>query len=326
MFLIILLNTLFASTFTLGKAALAYTQPIFFVGIRMLVAGLLLLGYHRFFSKHDKTIHKSDWFLFIQLMVFQIYIAFVGEYWALQYITSAKASLLYSLAPFLTALFSYGMFKEQITGKKIIGLVAGFVGFIVIACTQTQGERATEHFLFFSSAELILLISVASAAYGWLVLKKLMHRGYSFAMINGVGMFGGGVFAFVTSLVQEHNPLTISVPQHTSAYAGLFESFIRNSLPQAYASIFLFLLYMVLLIIIANIICYNLYGYLLHYYSATLLSFSGLMIPFITAFFGWIFLGEQITLSFFVSALLIFCGLYIFYKEDLVANQQLQKK
>lgn len=44
MFLVILLYMLFASTFTFGKAALTYMQPIMFIGMRMTAAGLLIAG------------------------------------------------------------------------------------------------------------------------------------------------------------------------------------------------------------------------------------------------------------------------------------------
>lgn len=48
MMLVLLLYMLFASTFTMGKAALAYTTPIFFTAIRMFAGGTLLLIYQHF--------------------------------------------------------------------------------------------------------------------------------------------------------------------------------------------------------------------------------------------------------------------------------------
>ena len=71
------------------------------------------------------------------------------------------------------------------------------------------------------------------------------------------------------------------------------------------------------LIIVSNFICYNLYGYLLKRYSATFISFAGFVTPLFTALFGWYYLGETITASFYISAAIVFVGLFMFYQEEL---------
>lgn len=52
---IIILYALFASTFSLGKILLDFAPPIFLVGIRMTIAGLVLLAYQYF---HKDTVFK----------------------------------------------------------------------------------------------------------------------------------------------------------------------------------------------------------------------------------------------------------------------------
>ena len=44
MMLLVVLYMLFASTFTIGKAALAYTTPILFIGMRMVIGGFYCCG------------------------------------------------------------------------------------------------------------------------------------------------------------------------------------------------------------------------------------------------------------------------------------------
>jgi drug/metabolite transporter (DMT)-like permease len=53
MLFVLLLYALFASVFTISKTGLMYTEPLFFVGIRMLFAGILLLAYQRVFKKES---------------------------------------------------------------------------------------------------------------------------------------------------------------------------------------------------------------------------------------------------------------------------------
>lgn len=105
MTLIILLYMLFASTFTLGKAALLYIQPIFFIGLRMIIAGILLLGYQYFFNRARWRYEWRDTVAFSNIAIFLIFIAFVGEFWAMKYISAAKACLFYNASPFITAFF-----------------------------------------------------------------------------------------------------------------------------------------------------------------------------------------------------------------------------
>jgi drug/metabolite transporter (DMT)-like permease len=317
MILLLLLNMFFASTFTLGKAALAYVQPIFFIGVRMVVAGTLLLLYQCFFNKQHFKVYKKHVLFFLAIMLVHIYIPFVCEFWSLQYISSSKTSLLYSLTPFIMALFAYFTFHETITRKKWWGLAIGFAGFLPILLAQDVAENGISHLFFLSTAEMVLLIAIASSTAGWLFMKKLIQENYSPVMINGVGMLGGGLLALFTSLLVEQDPLVPTVPQETGAVAGKFEQFLLQFMTYEQVDFALFLFYMTALILIANILCYNLYGYLLRRHSATLISFSGLTIPLFGALFGWFFLGEHIPWQFFVSMVIVCCGLYIFYQEDL---------
>src|SRR5262249_16486304 len=142
---------------------------------------------------------------------------------------------------------------------------------------------------FLSSAELALLFAVCCSAYGWLVMKDLItKRRYSPLMVNGIGMLVGGIAAAFTAFAIEGNyPLVIQkaptdvIGMRLIEYCGP----LLTSLIMAAGS-------MLLLIIIANIICYNLYGYLLTKYSPTFLSFAGFSTPLFASVFGWIFLKE----------------------------------
>ena len=80
-------------------------------------------------------------------------------------------------------------------------------------------------------------------------------------------------------------------------------------------SIIMLMIYSLSLILIANIICYNLYGYLLSRYSPTFLSFAGFMTPLFAAFLGWLFLGEQVTWHFFATIGFVILGLYLFHEK-----------
>jgi drug/metabolite transporter (DMT)-like permease len=143
-------------------------------------------------------------------------------------------------------------------------------------------------------------------------------------MINGITMTGAGIIALITSLIVEGQPI-VTPPYHCASYSlpwlcNFFSVYTNHG--HYFASISLFAGYTLALVIIANIIGFNLYGYLLSKYSATFLSFAGSITPFFAALFGWLFLGERIGWEFFVTGAIVFFGLTLFYQDEFVKKMQ----
>ncbi|MDP1880651.1 MAG: DMT family transporter [Parachlamydiaceae bacterium] len=294
MFFVVLLYALFASVFTIAKTGLSVAQPLFLVGTRMMLAGVVLLAYQFFIKKESFKFERSTWIKLILLAVFNIYLTNIFEFWGLQYLTSFKTCFIYSLAPFLSALFSYVIFSEQLSKKKWLGFLIGLVGFFPILYQHSSIEEKTGQLFFFSWAELSVMVAVVCSVYGWILLKQLVNEHQlSPTMANGITMFTGGFLALSHSFFTENwNPLPVTN----------YSIFIECTLA---------------LLIISNLICYNLYGYLLKRYSATFISFAGFITPLFSAFFGWMYLGEIITWPFYVSFIIVFIGLIIFDQEEL---------
>ncbi len=295
MMLVAFLYMIIASTFTIGKLGLQYLQPLFFVGIRMVLSGCFLLGYLYFFRRARLTIRKEHYKQFAAIILFHIFIAYITEFWALQHLSSSKVCLFYSLSPFLAAIFSYFWFAERMTIIKWVGLGIGFMAFLPVFLSGASNGSGG----FFSWPELAMLLSVVSSTYAWIVVRSLGQAGYSMFMINGIGMLGGGFLALASSLVFEGMPTVHSV-------SGVFTTDLLA------ASV-----YVGLLILLSNVIFYNLYGYLLHRYTVTFISFAGFLTPLFAALYGWLFLGESVGTSFFVTLVFVSLGLYLFYQEEL---------
>lgn len=285
---------MFASTFTIAKTGLEFTQPLFFVGSRMLLAGIILVGYQFIFHRESFTFQKKHVWQLLRLALFNIYLTNIFEFWGLKYLTSVKTCFIYSLSPYLSALFSYFIFAEKMTWKKWLGLSIGFAGLLPILMNQTPSEEVTGHFLMFSWAEIAVMGAAICSVYGWILLRQLVKDGgYSPIMANGLSMLVGGVFSLTHSFaVEKWDPIPVL------EYAPYIECVI-------------------LLIVISNLVCYNLYGVLLKKFSATFMAFAGFTTPLFTALFGWIFLGEVMTWPYYLSLAIVFPGLLIFYQEEL---------
>lgn len=294
MFYVILLYALFASVFTIAKTGLEYSEPLFFVGTRMMMAGSLMLLFQYFYKREAFVFKKEHFFRIFKLALFNIYLTNVLEFWGLKHLTSFKTCFIYSLSPFISALLSYAIFSEKLTPKKWLGLLIGFSGFIPIFLSQTVQEEQSGHLFYFSFAELSVVGAVICSVYGWILLGQLVkENGYSPFMANGLSMLIGGTLALTHS------------------------SFVETWTPTPVTSWIPFLGSAIALIIISNFICYNLYGELLKKYSATFMSVAGFTTSFFTAFFGWLYLGEVITWPFYISALIVFSGLILFYLQEI---------
>ncbi|MBD3273306.1 EamA family transporter [Candidatus Dependentiae bacterium] len=292
-FLVILLYALLASTFTIAKVALNYAKPFFLIGFRMIMAGSIMLGSLYIFKKRHLKIKKEDIWLFVKVAIFHVYLAFIPEFWALQYLSSSKTNLIYSATPFIAALLAYVLLKEKLSLKKFLGMTIGLVGLVPIFLTQTDIREAGMELFSVSLPEIVLLGAVISGAYAWFIVKKLLYKGYSLLVINGIAMLLGGIGALITSFFIE----------------GIKTNPIFDFWP--------FLAWTSLLVLVANIIVYNFYGWLLKKYSITFVTSAGFLCPVFGAFYGHFLLSEKITWHYFFSLGLIALGLFIFYKEEI---------
>ncbi len=292
MTLIVFMYALFGSSFPIAKLLLGYTTPIFLLASRLLMAGPILLAYQYIWGRHAfKFEWKHTWYL-AQIVILGMYLNYLLRFWALNDLPSWKVSFLFNASPFFSALYSYFFFKERMTKNQWIGLAIGCLGLIPILVTSSVAEENLGQLFFISWQELCVLIAVGLHTYCYVLIRVLIkHHAYTPMMINGLSMTLGGLMALLTSFaVGEYFPVTKP---------------------------FAFLQWLIVIVVISNIICHNLYGYLLRFYSATFMAFAGFMGPLFSALYGWGLLGETITWHFFASCLLVFVGLYLFHKDEL---------
>jgi drug/metabolite transporter (DMT)-like permease len=274
------------------------------------MAGILLLGWSAYRNKtsHHRGVFRwptrNESFLMFQVALFHVYLAFVPEFWALQFLDSIKVNLLFSLTPFLSAFLSFALLHKKLSFKKWLGLGCGMLGMLCIMFTQNLGEIGFSYFCGISLPEIVLLLGIISACYAWFVIRRLMHCGYQLLTINGIAFLGGGIACLM---------------QYFWQY-GLQ----ARLLPISDASQFLALIG--LLILTSNIIGYYLYGTLLKKHSNTFVSFSGFLCPIFGMFYAKLFAmlwpqyftNEIISSWYLCGFFAIFVGLIIFYGQEVM--------
>lgn len=294
--LAIFMYAVWSSAFSLGKLALQYSPPLFLTGFRMLFAGVVLLAYLLVRNRGALKVGGKQWASLCLLAFFNIYLSNVLEFYGLQYLSATKACFLYGLSPFFATLFSYLHFGERINLRKAAGLLIGFFGFIPVLKLQGAPEGLHNAFGFLSWPALALIGATISSVYGWVLLRMVVReQTVSPVMASGASMLIGGLVAMGHSLfVDAWHPLPVSFAHFPAFFEGVC--------------------WMVLL---SNILCYNLYGYLLRRFTATLLSFIGLLSPLFSSLHSWILLGEQPSWTILLSTGVVSFGLWLVYKVEL---------
>lgn len=298
--LVFLVYALWSSCFPLGKIVLQYSSPVFLTSFRMLLAGAILLLF-LFFKKRVSFKLSLKQHLSLGLLgFFSVYLTNICEYWGLQYLSSAKTCFIYSLSPFFAMLFSYIHFKEKLSIKKGVGILVAFLGFIPVLKMQSGAENLFTLFDSVSLPDLAVMAAAIFSVYGWILLRVFVKQEISPLMANGTSMAFGGLLALIHSLFTDtwHVGTTHLLP----IVEGSFIPFLGGILA---------------ITLISNIICYNLYGYMLKRFTATFLSFAGLLSPIFASFNGWLLLGEKPSPVIFLSTLIVLLGLWVVYQAEL---------
>jgi drug/metabolite transporter (DMT)-like permease len=294
--LVVLMYAMWSSVFPFGKLALEHSPPIFLTAFRMLLAGGLLCGYLALKKRGALKLTKWQFFSLAVLGFFSIYLTNILEFWGLQHLSAAKVCFIYSLSPFFAALFSYLHFKEKINKTKFIGFAIGFLGFIPVLTMQSGPDGFLSTFKGISYPELAIMGAALFSVYGWVILRLIVKDStVSPLAANGVSMLIGGAMALIHSCFIETLVPTPLSPLHFGTCFKL----------------------VAIMTLISNIVCYNLYGYMLKKYTATFLSFMGLLSPVFASINSWILIGERPSWIIFCSTALLTAGLFIVYRAEL---------
>ena len=304
-FLPMLLYALWSSTFPLGKMLLSYGPPVFLTGGRMVIGGIILLGFLAFKKRSEFKLNIRQFASLLLLGVFSIYLSNICEFWGLKHLSAAKTCFIYSLSPFFAALFSYIHFGEKMTKRKWLGFSIGFLGFIPVLVTQKGSEELFSITSWLSLPELAVMGAALFSVYGWVILRlSVKDQMVSPTMANGTSMLFGGILALINSFfIDTWAPLPVAPIDYSACLKTIL-----------------------LMTFVSNIVCYNIYGHLLKRFTTTFLSFVGLLSPIFASLTSWVLLGEKPSPVIFASTAIVLSGLWIVYKEEILQGYIQKKK
>ncbi len=122
----------------LSKAALAYSPPLLFAGIRTLIGGLLLVIVA--LPRFHKLRLKETWPIYLVSALLNITLFYGLQTIGLNYLPAGLFSAIVFFQPVLMGVFSWLWLGESMFVLKVIGLILGFAGVAVISAAGFGGH------------------------------------------------------------------------------------------------------------------------------------------------------------------------------------------
>ncbi len=172
-------------SFIWTKSLLSVFEPITLIAVRLLISTLLLFlvakGNHSY-----QMFKKQDWASVFTLALFNPFLYFIGENYAMKYVSPTVAAVFIATIPLFTPMAAYMFLKERLTSSNYLGIVVSVIGVLLVIVKKDLSIDIHPKGIFF------LLLAVSAAVVYSLLIKKLSKK-YSPVNLtiyqNGIGFF-----------------------------------------------------------------------------------------------------------------------------------------
>ncbi|MGE5680990.1 MAG: DMT family transporter [Bacillota bacterium] len=272
-----LICLIWGSTWMAIRIGLDSITPILSAGLRFSFASILLFAIMRLKKIRIQKDRRSIT-LYLISGIFSFVLPFGLVYWGENYIPSWLAAVLFAAMPFFVVLFSFAAFpKEKILSDRIIGMLIGFAGILVIFSKNISGE-----FSFSLWGMLAVLLSGALQG-GIAVMMKKYGEHLNPLSMNFIPVVMAGIMLSLAGLLTEDL-------SHIR-----FDSKALISI--SYLAIF------------GTIISFTTYYWLLKKMNVVLLSLSSFITPVVAVILGWLFIDEMLTFRDLLGSMMVLIGL-----------------
>ena len=280
--LIALMTAGWTGNYIAGKIALQTFPPLLLNGLRISMAGVLILpAYWWQWRQHaPRSWTLRDVPQLVTLGVFGVALNQFLLVLGLSRTSVAHSSIFANTTPILVLLLASVLGLERLTGWKLVGVMVALTGVVLLRTLDNSphGEATL-------SGDVITLCGALAFSI-FTVLGKPDAKRYGAITLNTFAYAGGALLMAPVTLWQVAGFDFHAVP--LAAWAGVF--------------------YMALL---PSVICYLIYYYALAHMEASRLAAFSYLQPLLAIVFGILILHEHVTLALVVSGLTIFGGVYI---------------
>jgi drug/metabolite transporter (DMT)-like permease len=276
-FYIALFCLLWSFAFVAGKIGVTSCPPLILLTARFSLAGVLILGISALRGE-GWSLSWRDSLVFAILGVANNALYLGLGYTGLKTVSAGLGGLIVSANPVFTAILAALFLGEQLTWRKVAGLVLGIVGVGFIVWHRMSVGTDSMHGILFT------LASLASIVLGTILFKLLAPQG-SLWIGNGIQNLSAGVvllpFAFTLSSVGDIVP--------SLHLLGAFAFLVLGG----------------------SILAYRLWFHLLRVCGATAASAYHFLMPPLGMLFAWMVLGEHVEFRDLLGIVPVALGIYL---------------
>lgn len=266
------------------KVALNYTPPILFSGMRTLLGGILLLIVT---IPRYKLIHlKENWPVYLISTIFNVILFFGLQTVGLQYLPSGLFSVIVYFQPVLVGFLAWLWLGEKMSGLKILGLILGFLGVVVISFKSLSATVSV-------IGVVLALITAISWAIGTVFLKKSGDKVDAIWLVTIQCLVGG----FVMSVVGVDTESLAAIHWSLPYISGLLYGAIFG-IPLAWLAYFV----------------------LVRSGEASKVATCTFLVPLIALVVGTIVLHEPVTMNLVIGLILIVFSIYFVNRTPKMHN------
>jgi drug/metabolite transporter (DMT)-like permease len=181
-----MVQVFYGVTFTFASDVIkgGYIKPFGFILLR--VAGAAILFWLFSFFAPKEKIDRKDFIMFFFASIFGIVLNMLTFFKGLEYTTPIHASVIMVVVPIIVLIMSAIFLKEKVLPKKIIGIVLGLSGAVVLSLYGKPMEGSENIPL----GNLLVFINAVSYSIYIIIIKKLSDKYHPFTFIKWLFLFG----------------------------------------------------------------------------------------------------------------------------------------
>lgn len=269
---------IWGSAFVFIDISLDSFGPITVAAFRVLMASVVLVVISVLTKKLPK-LKSREWLIVTIVGLFNSALPFFLISWAQQYINAAEAAALMATGALSALIIShFTTLDERINAPRALGLIVGFGGILILFWDELQ--RA-------DSSALGGLLAVTAAGICYASSTVLSRR------------------------VSHIPPITMATYTVSTALTYMLPLAIWLESPVTEGASFVSWTAVIYLGVISTALAYVIRFTIIRNNGAVFMSQAGYLVPVFGAFWGWLLLSNEISMTLLLSLLVILCGVAI---------------
>ena len=186
LFALVLVQLFYGVTFTFANDVIdgGYMQPYGFILFRVSLAAVLFWIFSIWAPK--EKIDREDYPKFVLAALFGVALNMLAFFKGLQFTTPINGSVIMVTTPIIVLVLSGIILGEKITKIKVIGILAGLSGAIILSVYNRSTSSGDNVLL----GNFLVLVNAASYSYYLILIKKLTNKYHPYTFIKWLFLFG----------------------------------------------------------------------------------------------------------------------------------------